>query len=68
MINTSLLAISPIDGRYAAQTQELSDFFSEFALIKFRLHVEVEYFILLSEKKFFKLEKSHKEKIGRAHV
>lgn len=39
-----LKAISPIDGRYAGKTAELADFFSEFALIKYRVLVEVEYF------------------------
>jgi len=47
--NTSLFAVSPIDGRYRAQTEELSDYFSEYALIKYRLFVEVEYFIALCE-------------------
>ncbi|MBI4945186.1 MAG: adenylosuccinate lyase [Bacteroidetes bacterium] len=44
-----LLSISPIDGRYRSQTQELTDYFSEYALIKYRLFVEVEYFIALCE-------------------
>ncbi|MBR1387715.1 MAG: adenylosuccinate lyase [Alloprevotella sp.] len=44
----SLLAVSPIDGRYAKATAQLSDFFSEKALIKYRLFVEIEYFIYLS--------------------
>ncbi len=52
----SLTAVSPVDGRYYNSTKELSDYFSEFALIKYRLHVEVEYFIILAEKKFFKLD------------
>jgi len=39
-----LTAISPIDGRYASRTKELQPFFSEFALIKYRVFVEVEYF------------------------
>ncbi len=39
-----LTAISPIDGRYAARTKELQAYFSEFALIKYRVFVEVEYF------------------------
>ena len=39
-----LKAISPIDGRYAAKTKDLQDYFSEFALIKYRVFVEVEYF------------------------
>ena len=45
----SLTAISPIDGRYAAQTEELSQYYSEYALIKYRILIEVEYFISLSE-------------------
>ena len=43
------MAISPIDGRYTQATSELQGFFSEFALIKYRVWVEVEYFIALSE-------------------
>ncbi|MEZ4953512.1 MAG: hypothetical protein R2825_08040 [Saprospiraceae bacterium] len=39
-----LTAISPIDGRYASKTKELSAYFSEFALIKYRVLVEVKYF------------------------
>lgn len=42
-----LKAISPIDGRYAGKTSELSDFFSEYALIKYRVLVEINYFIHL---------------------
>jgi len=49
-----LTAISPIDGRYNKTTNQLAEYFSEYALIKYRLKVEVEYFILLGEKKFFK--------------
>jgi len=45
----SLTAISPIDGRYREKTNELSNFFSEFALIKYRVKVEIEYFIALCE-------------------
>jgi adenylosuccinate lyase len=51
---TPLTAVSPIDGRYNKATSQLSAYFSEFALIRYRLHVEVEYFIMLGEKKFFK--------------
>jgi len=43
MLN-KLTATSPIDGRYRTKTEDLSDFFSEYALIKYRLLVEVEYF------------------------
>ena len=42
-----LKAVSPIDGRYATQTRELQEFFSEFALIRYRVFVEVQYFIAL---------------------
>lgn len=45
----ALTAISPIDGRYHKKTTELSDFFSEYALIKYRVHIEIEYFIALCE-------------------
>jgi len=45
----ALTAISPIDGRYRNKTEELAAYFSEFALIKYRVHVEVEYFIALCE-------------------
>jgi adenylosuccinate lyase len=51
-----LTAISPIDGRYNKATAHLADYFSEYALIKYRIKVEVEYFIALGEKKFFKIE------------
>lgn len=44
-----LTAISPVDGRYAGKTQALADFFSEYALIKYRVFIEVEYFIALCE-------------------
>lgn len=49
-----LTAVSPIDGRYNKATNALAAYFSEYALIKYRLKVEVEYFIMLGEKKFFK--------------
>lgn len=45
----SLLAISPIDGRYRTKVAKLEDYFSEFALIKYRIRIEVEYFIELSK-------------------
>jgi len=45
----NLTAISPIDGRYAAKTRSLSPYFSEFALIYYRVRVEVEYFIALCD-------------------
>ena len=46
---TALKAISPIDGRYSKQTQILSGYFSEHALMKYRVWVEIEYFISLCE-------------------
>lgn len=49
MILTSLNAISPIDGRYRNKTESLSPFFSEEALIKYRVKVEIEYFIALCQ-------------------
>jgi adenylosuccinate lyase len=50
-----LTAISPVDGRYRRQLEPLDQFFSEFALIKYRVIVEIEYFLFLSDKKFFSL-------------
>ena len=44
-----LTAISPIDGRYRGKTDVLAAYFSEFALIKYRVQVEIEYFITLCE-------------------
>ena len=46
---TSLTAISPIDGRYRGKTESLDVYFSEYALIRYRVKVEVEYFIALCE-------------------
>ncbi|MCH8554224.1 MAG: adenylosuccinate lyase [Schleiferiaceae bacterium] len=48
-MNEALKAISPIDGRYAKQTLPLQDYFSELALIRYRVRVEIEYFIALCE-------------------
>ena len=48
MLNT-LTAISPVDGRYRTTTEPLADYFSEQALIRYRIRVEVEYFIALCE-------------------
>ena len=44
-----LTAISPIDGRYRSKTEPLAEYFSEYALIKYRIRVEIEYFITLCE-------------------
>ena len=45
----SLIAVSPIDGRYASKTSELQNYFSEYALMKYRVRVEIEYYIALCE-------------------
>ncbi len=58
-----LTAISPVDGRYRSQLQHLDEYFSEFALIKYRVKVEVEYFLFLSEKKFFKVSATLKKQL-----
>ena len=44
-----LTAISPIDGRYRGKTEPLADYFSEYALVRYRVRVEIEYFIALCE-------------------
>ena len=51
-----LTAISPIDGRYRNQLSSLAEYFSEYALIRYRVFVEVEYLVFLGEKKFFKID------------
>lgn len=61
----SLTAISPLDGRYRKTLAGLSSYFSEFALIKYRLHIEVEYLIILAEKRFFKLTAAQKIKLRK---
>jgi adenylosuccinate lyase len=63
---TPLLAISPVDGRYHNATAELADYFSEYALIKYRVFVEIEYFIALYQHPLPQLQdfdKSLKEKL-----
>lgn len=45
----ALTAISPVDGRYRGKTQQLADYFSEYALIRYRVRVEIEYFIALCQ-------------------
>lgn len=51
----TLKAISPVDGRYRNQIEWLDEYFSEYALMKYRVLVEVEYFIFLAGKNFFSL-------------
>ena len=57
----TLTAISPIDGRYRQRVQQLDEYFSEYALMKYRVLVEIEYFLFLSNKKFFPLSASAKK-------
>jgi adenylosuccinate lyase len=62
MTLTSLTAITPIDGRYASKTSDLQEFFSESALIKFRVQVEIEYFIALCNSSIIQLKDFPKDK------
>ncbi len=48
-MENQLLAVSPIDGRYRKATEKLSEYFSEYALIQYRVRIEVEYFIALCQ-------------------
>ena len=59
---SSLTAISPVDGRYQSKTSELQPYFSEFGLIKYRVIVEVEYFIAMVESGVMPLSDFPKEK------
>ncbi|MBN9350817.1 MAG: adenylosuccinate lyase [Chitinophagaceae bacterium] len=63
MILSPLTAVSPIDGRYHSKTEKLSAYFSEYALMKYRLKVEVRYFLFLSHCGFFKIPKTSFSKI-----
>ncbi len=49
MLLNSLTAISPIDGRYRTQTAQLANYFSEYALIKYRVQIEIEYLLALAD-------------------
>lgn len=62
---TSLTAISPIDGRYRSKCEKLDEYFSEYALIKYRVKVEVEYFIALVELPLPQLQSVPPEAIGQ---
>ena len=61
----NLTAISPVDGRYRKQVAHLDEYFSEYALIKYRVKVEVAYFNFLSDKKFFKLPAKTKQALNQ---
>lgn len=58
-----LLAISPIDGRYAGKTKELAEYFSEYALIRYRVFVEIQYFIALCQYGLPQLAEFEEDKI-----
>ena len=62
----SLTAISPIDGRYRNQVQHLDDYFSEYALIRYRVLVEVEYFLFLSKQRLFSLSAAQRKSLQAA--
>ncbi|MET0244662.1 MAG: adenylosuccinate lyase [Flavitalea sp.] len=58
-----LTAISPVDGRYRKQLHHLDEYFSEFALMKYRVLVEIEYYLFLSSKKFFSIPAAAKNAV-----
>jgi adenylosuccinate lyase len=62
---TSLSAISAIDGRYRKQVQHLDEYFSEYALMKYRVLVEVEYLFFLAGKKLLKLSPKATKQLNR---
>lgn len=59
----SLSAISAADGRYRKQIQHLDDYFSEYALMKYRVVVEIDYLLFLANKKLFKLSAAAQKKL-----
>lgn len=72
MILSELTAISPVDGRYRNKTNNLATYFSEFGLIKYRVWVEVEYFIFLAESEIqgisISLDNKRKEKLRHLYL
>ncbi len=65
MSNNTLMAVSPIDGRYQKQVDKLGLYFSEYALIKYRIQVEIEYFIALCNIPLNQLEGFNKENYSK---
>jgi len=61
----SLTAISPVDGRYRKHVQHLDEYFSEYALIKYRVFVEIEYLFFLANKKFFKISNKAEKQLKK---
>ncbi len=70
MSHSSLHAISPIDGRYASKVSQLSQYFSEAALIKYRVRVEVEYYISLSKvlPQLSNVTEAHYKELRNIHI
>ncbi|MDR2292577.1 MAG: adenylosuccinate lyase [Prevotellaceae bacterium] len=67
----TLTTVSPIDGRYRQQIEELSPYFSEYGLMKYRIMVEVEYFIALCElplPQLGKFDKSYYDKLRNLYI
>ncbi len=64
MSYNALMAVSPIDGRYKKQVEDLSLYFSEYALVKYRVRVEIEYFIALCNIPLPQLEKFDKSQFA----
>ena len=62
---SELTAISPIDGRYRRVTKPLANYFSEAAFIKYRVRVEIEYFIALYELPLEQLSDLEREKVDK---
>ncbi len=63
MDSTALYSISPVDGRYQSKTLELQKYFSEYALIQYRIFIELEYFIALCKEGLPELSEINEEKI-----
>ena len=63
---SNLTAISPIDGRYRKQVEFLDEYFSEYALMKYRVLVEVEYFFFLADHHFFNLDYKSRQQFKKA--
>lgn len=68
MTFTPLMAISPIDGRYYTQLEKLSGYFSEYALIRYRVKVEVEYFLALAKEGIFTFPKEKENSLREIYA
>ena len=72
LVSDPLKTISPLDGRYSESTESLSDYFSEYALIRYRIKVEIEYLIALSTEKGVKelepISETDKKKLRRIYA